>query len=40
VAKEPKPRYVYADSRGELHFAETLAEIPEQYRTKAKVLGE
>ena len=39
-AKEPAPRYIYADDRGELHFAETLAEIPEQFRERAKVLGE
>lgn len=34
------PRYVYVDDRGELHFAGTLAEIPEEYRSKAKRLGE
>lgn len=34
------PRYVYADDRGEIQFAATLAEIPERYRDKAKVLGE
>lgn len=34
------PRYVFADDKGELHFAETLAEIPEQYRAKARGLGE
>ncbi|MCM2264800.1 MAG: hypothetical protein NDI73_06350 [Desulfuromonadales bacterium] len=38
--KEPAPRYVYADNQGELHFAETLAEVPEEYRGKAKRLGE
>lgn len=40
AAEEPAPRYVFADDRGELHFAETLAEVPEQYRAKAKRLGE
>lgn len=40
AAAEPAPRYVYADDRGELHFAETLAEIPEPYRDKARRLGE
>lgn len=40
AAAEPAPRYVFADDRGELHFAETLAEIPEQYRDKARRLGE
>jgi hypothetical protein len=39
-AKTPAPRYVYADDRGEIHFAATLAEIPEEYRGKAKPLGE
>jgi hypothetical protein len=40
AATEPAPRYVYADDRGGLHFADTLAEIPEQYRTGARLLGE
>ena len=40
AAKEPGPRYIYADSRGELHFADTLAEVPEEFRAKAKLLGE
>ena len=38
--KDAAPRYIFADDQGELHFAETLAEIPEQYRERAKVLGE
>jgi hypothetical protein len=38
--KEIVPRYIYADDRGELHFAATLAEIPEQFRERAKALGE
>jgi hypothetical protein len=37
---EPSPRYLYADERGELRFADTLAEIPEPYRDKARRLGE
>jgi len=37
---EPAARYLYADEQGGLHFAATLAEIPEQYRGKAKPLGE
>jgi hypothetical protein len=40
LVKEQAPRYIFADDQGELHFAETLAEIPEQYRERAKVLGE
>ena len=39
-AGEGAPRYLYADDRGELHFAETLAEVPEPYRGRAKALGE
>jgi hypothetical protein len=38
-AKDSAPRYVYADDGGELHFAATLSEIPEQYRERAKPLG-
>jgi hypothetical protein len=40
LAKDQAPRYIFADDRGELHFAATLAEIPEQFRERAKVLGE
>jgi hypothetical protein len=40
VPQEPGPRYVYADDQGELHFAETLAEVPAPYRDKARRLGE
>jgi hypothetical protein len=35
-----QPRYVYADSQGQLHFADTLNEVPADYRSKAKKLGE
>ena len=37
---EPAARYLYADEQGTLHFAATLAEIPEQYRDKARLMGE
>lgn len=40
AAPAAKPRYVYADDGGAIHFAETLAEIPEQYRSKANALRE
>jgi hypothetical protein len=40
AVQEESPRYVYADASGELHFAETLAEVPEEYREKAKRMGE
>jgi hypothetical protein len=39
-AGDAAPRYLYADDQGELHFAETLAEIPEPFRARARVLGE
>lgn len=39
-ARDEKPRYVYADDLGAIHFAETLAEIPEPFRDKARRLGE
>lgn len=39
-AGDATPRYLYADDQGELHFAETLAEVPERYRRRAKALGE
>lgn len=38
-AQKPANRYVYADDKGEIRFAETLTEIPEQYRDKARPLG-
>lgn len=38
--REQTLRYVYADDKGEIHFAETLAEVPEKHRSKAKALGE
>jgi hypothetical protein len=39
-ANGAQPRYVYADHQGQLHFADTLNEVPTEYRSKAKVLGE
>jgi len=38
--REQTLRYVYADDKGEIHFAGTLAEVPVEYRGKAKRLGE
>ncbi len=38
--REQTLRYVYADDKGEIHFAETLAEVPEEHRIKAKALRE
>jgi hypothetical protein len=39
-AGDAAPRYLYADDQGELHFAETLAEVPARFRAQARVLGE
>jgi hypothetical protein len=39
-AGDAVPRYLYADDQGELHFAETLAEVPLPFRARARLLGE
>jgi len=33
-------RYLYADAQGSLHFADSLAEVPEAYRATAQPLQE
>lgn len=38
-AKESQ-RYIYSDSKGELHFADSLDEVPEEYRKLAQPMGE
>jgi hypothetical protein len=35
---ETTPRFLYADRRGELHFADTMEEIPPEYRKEAQPL--
>ena len=40
VPVETARRYLYADEQGNLHFAATLAEVPERYRSQAKLVGE
>ena len=32
-------RYVYSDGKGELHFAESLEEVPEEYRAQAQPMS-
>jgi hypothetical protein len=32
-------RYIYSDGKGELHFADSLGEVPEQYRGQAQPMG-
>ncbi len=37
----PKPqRYLYADGKGELHFADSLEDIPDEYRGQAQPMGQ
>jgi hypothetical protein len=40
LTKDQAPRYIYVDDGGELHFATALAEIPEHYRERARLLGQ
>ncbi len=37
-AKEAQ-RYIYSDSKGELHFADSLGEVPDEYRKLAQPMG-
>jgi hypothetical protein len=36
--EEGTPRYLYVDNGGQLHFADTLQEIPPRYRKEAQLL--
>lgn len=33
-------RYIYSDGKGELHFAESLEEVPDQFRGQAQPMGQ
>lgn len=33
-------RYLYADGKGELHFADSLDDIPDEYRGQAQPMGQ
>jgi hypothetical protein len=33
-------RYLYADGKGELHFVDSLDEVPDEYRGQAQPMGE
>jgi hypothetical protein len=35
----PSQRYIYSDGRGELHFADSLEEVPEEYRAQAQPMA-
>jgi hypothetical protein len=37
--KKPQ-RYLYSDGKGELHFADSLEEVPDEYRGQAQPMGE
>ena len=32
-------RYLYSDGKGELHFADSLEEVPDEYRGQAQPMG-
>ena len=32
-------RYIYSDGKGELHFADSLEEVPDKYRGQAQPMG-
>jgi hypothetical protein len=40
ASHENTPRFLYADRRGELHFTDSLEEIPPEYRKEAQPLGD
>lgn len=37
---KPTQRYLYSDSNGELHFVDSLNEVPQEYRSQAQPLGD
>lgn len=37
---EKSQRYIYSDGKGELHFADSLEEVPDKYRGQAQPMGE
>jgi hypothetical protein len=36
---EKSPRYLYSDGKGELHFVDSLDEVPDEYRGQAQPMG-
>ena len=38
-AAEKSPRYLYSDGKGELHFVDSLDEVPDEYRGQAQPMG-
>lgn len=39
VQTEKPQRYLYSDGKGELHFADSLNEVPDEYRGQAQPMG-
>lgn len=37
---KPTQRYIYSDSRGELQFADSLGEVPVEFRAQAQPMAE
>ena len=40
ASAQKAPRYIYADGKGELHFADSLDDVPDEYRRLAQPMGE
>ena len=38
--KQKPQRYLYSDGKGELHFTDSLDEVPDKYRGQAQPMGE
>ena len=39
TSPEKSQRYIYSDGKGELHFADSLEEVPDKYRGQAQPMG-
>ena len=39
VPPEQAQRYIYSDGKGELHFADSLEEVPDKYRGQAQPMA-
>ncbi len=39
TSSEKSKRYIYSDGKGELHFADSLEEVPDKYRGQAQPMG-
>ena len=39
TSPERSQRYIYSDGKGELHFADSLEEVPDKYRGQAQPMG-